>query len=390
MEGKIKQEIKQETKPVISPSTSTAFPPKVNKPLSSALQKAHELNRKRALAIQTVKSPPKRLKVSGKKKKKQKRPKSASGSKRPLTAFFLFRQAYREKVQAENPGASVADVAKLLGAQWANISAEERAVYTRRAAADMANFKAAEKAGGVIMKRDPIIQTSASNRDAKMHKPPPPVSATTTTTTTMPSSHQTSAAAAALARPAFQQRQLTPARWVNMVTTLPLAQQSQFFDALLARMSRGQLNYMAGAASTALQRTMEVSKNARDEVDDVDIDGDAGSGEELLLVGGALLTSDAADVPQQPDDDGGDSADEFLPVVDARFKKRQMIPDSDEDDDSGMDTDNVPQQTDASDASGSEYHSDKSDADAGDDVDEDSGEDSSSTSDGGEESEISV
>ena len=50
-----------------------------------------------------------------------------------MTAFFLYSQAKREKVKAENPKASMGEIAKILGEKWKGISDERRANYNARA-----------------------------------------------------------------------------------------------------------------------------------------------------------------------------------------------------------------------------------------------------------------
>jgi hypothetical protein len=51
----------------------------------------------------------------------------SQGPVRPLTAYTSFVQANRNKVLASDPDKSFSDVAKLIGAMWQALSAEERA-----------------------------------------------------------------------------------------------------------------------------------------------------------------------------------------------------------------------------------------------------------------------
>ena len=55
----------------------------------------------------------------------------AAGLKRPLTAFFLYSNNKRDKVRAENPEASVGEIAKILGEKWKGISDERRVSAAR-------------------------------------------------------------------------------------------------------------------------------------------------------------------------------------------------------------------------------------------------------------------
>ena len=55
--------------------------------------------------------------------------KDKNAPKRPPTAFFLFSRDHRPVIKANNPGAGVTDVAKLLGADWQNLSDREKKRY---------------------------------------------------------------------------------------------------------------------------------------------------------------------------------------------------------------------------------------------------------------------
>jgi len=73
----------------------------------------------------------------------------ANKIKRPLSAYFLYCNNKRDKVRAENPGASVGEIAKILGAKWKSISDERKANYMKQAAELKAEYDAkVAKAGG--------------------------------------------------------------------------------------------------------------------------------------------------------------------------------------------------------------------------------------------------
>lgn len=81
------------------------------------------------------------------KKKKAKAPKKAKAKKdpnapkKPLSAYFMFSKENRERLKEANPDAGVSDIAKLLGAEWKNVTAEEKAKYEKMAAKDKARYK---------------------------------------------------------------------------------------------------------------------------------------------------------------------------------------------------------------------------------------------------------
>lgn len=72
------------------------------------------------------------------KKKGMKKDKNAP--KRPPTAFFLFARDHRPVIKSANPGAGVTDVAKLLGADWQNLSEREKKRYYGIADKEKANY----------------------------------------------------------------------------------------------------------------------------------------------------------------------------------------------------------------------------------------------------------
>ena len=61
------------------------------------------------------------------KKGKAKAKKDPNAPKRPLSSYMIFAGENRAKVVEENPGASIGDVGKALGAKWKEMSAEEKA-----------------------------------------------------------------------------------------------------------------------------------------------------------------------------------------------------------------------------------------------------------------------
>ncbi|KAL4426532.1 hypothetical protein ABPG77_008390 [Micractinium sp. CCAP 211/92] len=76
-----------------------------------------------------------------KKQKKPKKEKDPNAPKRATTAYFYYQQDHRQRVKEANPGAGIGDIAKLLGAEWKALTAEEKAPYEERARADKARYE---------------------------------------------------------------------------------------------------------------------------------------------------------------------------------------------------------------------------------------------------------
>jgi len=52
--------------------------------------------------------------------------------KRPLSAFFLFKQDVYEKTKAENPGAKITELTKIISGRWNNIDPSTKEQYEKR------------------------------------------------------------------------------------------------------------------------------------------------------------------------------------------------------------------------------------------------------------------
>jgi histone H3/H4 len=50
--------------------------------------------------------------------------------KRQKSGYFVFMGEHRARVKEQNPGAAVSELAKLMGEEWRNLTAEEKAKYT--------------------------------------------------------------------------------------------------------------------------------------------------------------------------------------------------------------------------------------------------------------------
>eukprot|EP00483_Globobulimina_turgida_P000238 UN00238 len=69
------------------------------------------------------------------------KPKQNGAPKRPMSAYFLFAADEREAVKEANPDLSMAEISKVLGADWAKLSKREKKRYTDESTAKMEVYK---------------------------------------------------------------------------------------------------------------------------------------------------------------------------------------------------------------------------------------------------------
>ncbi|CAD8059114.1 unnamed protein product [Paramecium sonneborni] len=62
-------------------------------------------------------------------KSEKKKERDPNAPKRPLTAFFLFNQKYREKVLERNPEVKLIQISQMAGQKWNSMSEEEKQPY---------------------------------------------------------------------------------------------------------------------------------------------------------------------------------------------------------------------------------------------------------------------
>ena len=77
---------------------------------------------------------------SDKKAKTPKAKKDPNAPKKPLSAYIIFTKERRSAVVAENPGLSLTEVTKELGARWKAIGAEEKSVFEAKAKEDKERY----------------------------------------------------------------------------------------------------------------------------------------------------------------------------------------------------------------------------------------------------------
>ena len=80
------------------------------------------------------------------KPKKKKKAKDPNKPKRAMVAFMYFSIDQRPEVQKRQPELKIADVSKVLGERWRNMSAAQKAKYDAKAAADKKRYEKEMKA----------------------------------------------------------------------------------------------------------------------------------------------------------------------------------------------------------------------------------------------------
>ena len=118
-----------------------------------------------------------------KQQKKKSQPKSTK--KRAPTAFFEFLNDNRARAKRDNPGATVSEIAKILGAEWNAMPDEEKSGYQnhkskksskkgpwRTPAGDLAMMEEKEPAAKkrVTKRKIPEENKSAKRRSPRTHK----------------------------------------------------------------------------------------------------------------------------------------------------------------------------------------------------------------------------
>merc|ERR1712072_1211253 len=80
------------------------------------------------------------------KPKKKKKAKDPNKPKRAMVAFMYFSIDQRPVMQRRQPELKIADVSKVLGERWRNMSAAQKAKYDAKAAADKKRYEKEMKA----------------------------------------------------------------------------------------------------------------------------------------------------------------------------------------------------------------------------------------------------
>lgn len=75
------------------------------------------------------------------KRKRRKKKKDPNRPKRNMSAFFLYSNEHRERVKAENPDAKFGDIAKILSAEFKQITPSQKAKWDELAAEDKERYQ---------------------------------------------------------------------------------------------------------------------------------------------------------------------------------------------------------------------------------------------------------
>eukprot|EP01052_Picozoa_sp_SAG31_P026449 SAG31_NODE_2396_length_5784_cov_15.942656_3_plen_216_part_00 len=83
--------------------------------------------------------------AKARRKRKLKR-KEEGAPKHPKSAFLFFTAVVRAHVTANNPGAKITEIAKILGEMWRSLSDKDRLQYQQQAEADKQRYQAEKEA----------------------------------------------------------------------------------------------------------------------------------------------------------------------------------------------------------------------------------------------------
>ena len=75
------------------------------------------------------------------KRGKKRAKKTAGGPKRATTAYFFYTNAIRPQVKEQHPDMKVTEMAKVMGSNWKELSADEKQKYVDMAAEDKARYQ---------------------------------------------------------------------------------------------------------------------------------------------------------------------------------------------------------------------------------------------------------
>ena len=90
--------------------------------------------------LESSEAPKKKAKITAKTGKKAQSNKDKYAPKRPMSSYMLWMNAHRGRIKQENPDAEVKDIARLAGAQWKQLSTEEKAIWEAKSKEDKARY----------------------------------------------------------------------------------------------------------------------------------------------------------------------------------------------------------------------------------------------------------
>lgn len=119
----------------------------------------------------------KRAEGGGEKKSKAKKKTKLPGEpKKNMSAYFIWMQSERENIQKSNPGAGVADIAKIAGQLWKEVDDEAKAKWNEKAKEDKERYERERKAwlesGGAELEKQAAKEKKAAKRASKAASAP--------------------------------------------------------------------------------------------------------------------------------------------------------------------------------------------------------------------------
>lgn len=113
------------------------------------------------------------------KKKREKKEKNPGQPKRGLSSYMFFAADARVTIKADQPSASVTEIAKMIGERWNKLTAEEKAPYEEKAAKDKQRYQEEmekfKREGGVVT--GPTKKKKKATEGGESSKPTKPPSA---------------------------------------------------------------------------------------------------------------------------------------------------------------------------------------------------------------------
>lgn len=113
--------------------------------------------------------PPEVAETASKKKAK----KDPHAPKRNITAYIMFQSSRRPEVKVENPDMKFADVARMLGEEWRNLSEKDKKKWTDKANEDKARYLDEKEKYDAEHKDDEVVVEEVQNPDKKKKRKDP-------------------------------------------------------------------------------------------------------------------------------------------------------------------------------------------------------------------------
>lgn len=107
---------------------------------------------------------------AGMKRSKPKAAKDPNAPKKPLTAYFMWMNANRDRIKKENPDAGLGEIAKIAGAEWKDVDADEKAELEATYRENMEEYKEKMKSYTPSKKSSPAKKAKKAPAKKKAKK----------------------------------------------------------------------------------------------------------------------------------------------------------------------------------------------------------------------------